>query len=91
MIINYLGWIDNGFNPTVRSEKEQIKLTGDEKKPDCRKDPQTGEYYFDFHIFVNEVDRGIVRFQKLWRFFSTKNATFPIIVAFISKMAHFKN
>ena len=54
----YLGWIDNGFNPTVRYEKEQIELTGRETKPDCRKDPETGEYYFDFHIFVNEVDRG---------------------------------
>ena len=32
----------------------------------------------------------IVRFQKLWRLFE-KNATFPIIVAFISKMAYFKN
>ena len=38
----------------------QIELTENDKKPYCRSDAD-GNYYFDFHIFVNEVDTGNYR------------------------------
>ena len=42
------------------------------------------------YTFLRNTFHYIVRFQKLWRFFFKENATFPIIVAFISKTTYFK-
>ena len=67
----FLGWIDNGYNPLLDDSNDQILLSSNHLKPDCRKDTD-GNYYFDFHIFVNEVNTGYCRvfcFVQLFSFF----------------------